>query len=165
MTVTKTADVVRLGLSDAYDEFRSRVAEKYYKQYHDVIRKYDRNHLIFGSRLHSNGKYDRQTLQACAKYCDVVTINYYGVWTPEADFLEEFRSWTGDRPFFVTEFYVKGEDANYDGTPYNDAFTSTADNNCNRGLVSAKFYPWLGFLEGVGRLNRNVYAVMDRFDK
>lgn len=84
MTVTKSADVVRLGLSDAYDEFRSRVAEKYYKQYHDVIRKYDRNHLIFGSRLHSNGKYDRQTLQACAKYCDVVTINYYGVWTPEA---------------------------------------------------------------------------------
>lgn len=49
MTVTKTADVVRLGLSDAYDEFRSRVAEKYYKQYHDVIRKYDRNHLIFGA--------------------------------------------------------------------------------------------------------------------
>lgn len=30
MTVTKTADVVKLGLSDAYDEFRSRVL-KYYK--------------------------------------------------------------------------------------------------------------------------------------
>ena len=120
--------------------------------------------------------------------------------------MENFRTWTGDRPFFVTEFYVKGEDASYDGTPYNnlsggggvvtsqiargafyqrfclglleadncagwtyfaydDAFTSTADNYCNRGLVSAKFYPWLGFLEGVGRLNRNVYAVMDRIDK
>ena len=50
----------------------------------------------------------------------MVTINYYGVWTPGADFLEEFRSWTGDRPFFVTEFYVKGEDASYDGTPYNN---------------------------------------------
>lgn len=205
LAVSQTAHIEAKGLTEAFAEFRSRVAQKYYKMYYEAIKKYDTNHLILGSRIHSLGMYDKETLTACAQYCDVITINYYQAWTPDPDYMNNIRKWTNDTPFFITEFYVKGADANYDGTlynnesgggwvvptqiershfyqnfciglleakncigwtyfAYNDVFTSTSEPNGNRGLVSAKYYPYPSFIDGVSRINRNIYVLADYFD-
>lgn len=205
LSVSQAAHIEAKGLRQAFDEFRSRVAEKYYKMYHDAIKKYDSNHLILGSRLHSLGMYDKETLVACAKYNDVITINYYQTWQPDPLYMNNIRNWTNDTPFFITEFYTKGADANFSGVPYNnktgggwivpsqidrsyfyqnfciglleaqncvgwthfaynDVFTSTTADNGNRGIVSAQYHPYPAFVDGMSRLNRNVYVLSDYFD-
>lgn len=205
LSVNQAADIEKKGLRKAFDEFRSRVAEKYYEMYHNAIKKYDPNHLILGSRLHSFGMYDKETLVACAKYCDLITINYYQEWTPNAEYMNNIRTWTGDTPFFITEFYTKGADANYEGVTYNnltgggwvvpsqidrsyfyqnfclalleakncvgwthfaynDVFSSVTESNGNRGIVSAQYYPYPAFVDGIRLINRNVYALTDYLD-
>ena len=57
-------------------------------------------------------------VEACARYCDVVSVNYYARWQPEPGFMANLAVWCGNKPFIVTEFYVKGADANYKGRAY-----------------------------------------------
>ena len=45
------------------------------------------------------------------RYCDLVSINYYARWQPEADFLANLKVWCGTKPFLVSEFYTKAEDS------------------------------------------------------
>ena len=64
-------------------------------------------------RLHDWSKYNQKVVEACARYCDVVSVNYYGRWQPETDFLANLKAWCGAKPFLVSEFYTKAEDASY----------------------------------------------------
>lgn len=48
----------------------------------------------------------------------MVSVNYYARWQPEPGFMADLAVWCGDKPFIVTEFYVKGADANYKGRAY-----------------------------------------------
>lgn len=91
-------------------EFAGFVAERYYQIVSEAIRKADPNHMYLGSRLHGGAKFVPEIMQAAGKYCDVVSINYYGVWTPAKQHLDNWREWTG-KPFIITEFYTKGMDA------------------------------------------------------
>lgn len=100
------------------EKFRAAVADYYYRVTSEAVRKADPQHLILGTRLHDWSKYTQGIVEACARYCDVVSINYYARWQPEADFLSNLVTWSGDKPFIVTEFYVKGADASYKGRPY-----------------------------------------------
>lgn len=100
------------------EKFRAAVADHYYRVTSEAVRKADPQHLILGSRLHDWSKYTQGIVQACARYCDVVSVNYYARWQPEDDFLANLVTWSGDKPFIVTEFYVKGADASYQGRPY-----------------------------------------------
>lgn len=100
------------------EAFRAYVADYYFRTASEALRRYDPNHLILGSRLHGFPKYDEITVRACARYCDAISINYYGVWTPEEKYMRDLEAWSGGKPFFVTEFYVKGEDAVRNGIPY-----------------------------------------------
>lgn len=100
------------------DAFRAYVADYYYRTTTEALRRYDSNHLILGNRLHGFSKYDKATIEACARWCDVISINYYNEWTPETGYMENIRKWTSDKPFIVTEFYVKGDDAAYNHIPY-----------------------------------------------
>lgn len=100
------------------EAFRSAVADYYYRLTTETVRRYDSNHLILGTRLHDWSKYNRKVVEACARYCDVVSINYYARWQPETDFLADLKAWCDDKPFLVSEFYVKADNASYNQTPY-----------------------------------------------
>lgn len=101
-------------------EFRGIVADYYYKLTTEVVRRYDTEHLILGTRLHDWSKYNQRVVEACARYCDVVSVNYYARWQPEADFLANLKFWCGTKPFMVSEFYTKAEDATYNGIRYSN---------------------------------------------
>ena len=100
------------------EAFRSTVADYYYRLTTETVRRYDSNHLILGTRLHDWSKYNQNVMEACARYCDVVSINYYARWQPETNFLAELKAWCGDKPFLISEFYVKAANATYDQTLY-----------------------------------------------
>lgn len=63
---------------DAKLEFMKIIAERYYKTTTEAVRSVARNHLIVGSMFAGlNGFGPYSTLEACAKYCDVVSIDIY----------------------------------------------------------------------------------------
>ena len=84
----------------------------------ETVKRHDAEHLILGTRLHDWSKYNRRVVEACARYCDLVSINYYARWQPETDFLANLKAWCGTKPFLVSEFYTKAEDATYKGIKY-----------------------------------------------
>lgn len=96
-------------------EFAGYVAEKYYSTVAKAIRKYDPDHMYIGSRLHGAAKRIKEVYQAAARWCDVVSINYYDSWKVRDS---DIAMWTGwaDKPFIITEFYTKGEDSGMGNT-------------------------------------------------
>jgi len=103
------------------DAFLLEVCRYYFRTASEAIRKYDPDHLILGSRLHGRPRHLSQVVKACAEYCDVVSINIYAMWEPQDSyFVDQYSQWvsTWDRPFMVSEFYVRDANATYDGKPY-----------------------------------------------
>jgi hypothetical protein len=97
------------------DEFAGVVADRYYQIVSKAIRKYDKNHLFLGSRLHGSPKFMQSIVSAAGKYCDIVSINYYGAWTPDADMMKNWGDWA-QKPFIITEFYTKAMDSGLKNT-------------------------------------------------
>jgi len=97
-------------LRDRY-EFIAYVFERYYRIVSKAIRKYDPHHLYLGSRLNFHeGEFDNPWFwKAMAPYHDVVSINYYGYWGPQAKQLAEWEAWAG-KPIIFTEWYAKAMD-------------------------------------------------------
>ena len=90
------------------DEFCGMLAEKYYKAIKEARDAADPKLMYLGSRLHGTPKYMEHVVRAAGKYCDIVSINYYSRWSPELDTrIKDWEKWA-DKPFLVTEFYVKG---------------------------------------------------------
>jgi hypothetical protein len=113
LTVDKITDKER-------SEFAGLVAERYFRIVSEAIRKADPNHMYLGSRLHGSAKFVSEIMHAAGKYCDVVSVNYYGVWTPVKEHLDNWAAWSG-KPFIITEFYTKAMDsglANTTGAGY-----------------------------------------------
>ena len=99
------------------------------------------NHLYIGSRL-MRSNYSHPTVWAAAgKYCDVITVNYYSAWGPDPEQMAYWQS-LAKRPFMVTEFYVKGEDA---GLPNNTGAGWIVPTQADRGRFYQHFA--LGLLE------------------
>ena len=91
-------------------EFAGYVANEYYRIVSTVLKKYDPDHMYLGSRLHGGSKNIRQVIQAAGRWCDVISINYYGFWSVRESDIRNWESWT-DKPFTITEFYTKAEDS------------------------------------------------------
>jgi len=102
------------------EAFRDSVVNYFYRVTTAAIRKYDPNHLILGSRLNGLSMSDEVTLRACAKYCDVVSVNYYGHWDPDPVYMDNLRKFTNDKPFMVTEFYIKADSAYYNSVKFDN---------------------------------------------
>lgn len=92
------------------EEFIGEIAKLYYKTVSAAIKKYDPNHLYIGSRLHSSAKNNKYMFKACEPYIDIISINYYGYWQPRQKDMDDWAIWSS-KPFFVTEFYTKGQDS------------------------------------------------------
>lgn len=101
----KKADKVTAALNT---EFAGRLAEIYYRGVREALDAFDPGMMYLGTRLHGTPKYMKNVVEACGKYCDIVSINYYSRWSPELDtYVKDWATWAG-KPFLVTEFYTKG---------------------------------------------------------
>ena len=77
-----------------------------------AIKKYDPNHLYLGCRF-NQWNYELvndEIFKTAGKYMDIVSINHDQKWEPDAQAVQNWGAWSG-KPFFVTEFYTKGEDS------------------------------------------------------
>ena len=111
----KAAQLNDLTESDRED-FAARIAATYYKTVSAALKKHDPNHLYIGSRLHESAKFNKRIFtEGVEKYLDMVSINYYSYWQPQAKHLEDWSIWTS-KPFFITEFYTKGDDVGMKNT-------------------------------------------------
>ncbi|WP_417016332.1 hypothetical protein [Alistipes sp.] len=103
-------------LSEATDAdrraFIAYCMEIYLQKVTAAIKKFDPNHLYLGCRFNQwNYELKNDAIFATAgRYMDVISINHYQKWEPDATAEQNWASWSG-RPFLVTEFYVKGEDS------------------------------------------------------
>lgn len=75
-----------------------------------AIKKYDPNHLFLGSRFNGRVLDEPEVFKAAGPYVDVVSVNYYDVWTPS---LAQLASWEHEsgKPVMITEWYTKAEDS------------------------------------------------------
>ncbi|MBR1574952.1 MAG: sialate O-acetylesterase [Bacteroidales bacterium] len=105
---TQVTDAVR-------HEFAGWVAGRYYETVSRLLRRYDPSHLYLGSRLHGDAKFLPEVVEAAGKYCDVVSYNYYSDWEVRPEEISRWNEWSG-KPFMITEFYTKGEDAGLPNT-------------------------------------------------
>jgi len=99
------------------NEFLGFVVDRYLSIVSKAIKKYDPNHMYIGCRFNGYEKTVKEVIQAAGKYLDLVSINYYDHWTPDAGDMRNWTVWSG-KPFIITEWYVKGEDSgmgNYSG--------------------------------------------------
>lgn len=92
------------------EEFIGMLTGIYYKTVSTSIKKYDPNHLYIGSRLHSSAKNNKYIFASADPYIDIISINYYGYWQPQQQHISDWASWSS-KPFFITEYYTKAEDA------------------------------------------------------
>ncbi len=92
--------------------FATKLAEHYYEVTSAALKKYDPNHMNLGSRLHGRPRGIEGVVKAAAKWCDIVSINFYDNYSPDNQITNAntYLKWI-DKPCIVSEFYVKGEDA------------------------------------------------------
>jgi hypothetical protein len=86
------------------------VVDRYYRIVSAAIRKHAPDHLYLGSRLHGRALRAEPVWRAAGRHLDVVSVNIYGMWTPDKSLFRKWEEWSG-RPFLVTEWYAKGMDS------------------------------------------------------
>jgi hypothetical protein len=130
------------GITDADRQaFLDYAMERYYRITTEAIRKYDPHHLCLGSRLHGRALSLPHLFKVAGKYLDVIAVNYYGAWEPDA---KKMATWSREsgRPFMITEFYAKGQDS---GLPNNSGAGWLVQTQKDRGRFYQNFT--MGLLE------------------
>ncbi|MEI6075286.1 MAG: hypothetical protein WCS94_06925 [Verrucomicrobiota bacterium] len=108
------AAVQAIGGSDEAD-FLAVVASRYFGTVARAIKKYDPNHLYLGSRFYAVDSAKPELFRACGPFVDVVSMNYYRAWTPDAATMQMWAREAG-RPILITEWYAKAEDSGMPNT-------------------------------------------------
>ncbi len=89
----------------AVHDFNFKLASEYYREVHDLVRRYDPSHLILGDRYCQY--YNMATAEASAPWTDVTSTNAGADWTDgtySTGYFESLYALTG-KPLMVTEFY------------------------------------------------------------
>lgn len=110
-------------------------AERYFRICREAIKANDSNHLYLGCRFHAKVLWQEPVFRAAAQYLDVVSINWYGQWTPDRTTMDNWVSWT-NRPFLISEFFAKGMDSGLPNTSGAGWIVKTQD---DRGLFYQNF--------------------------
>jgi hypothetical protein len=84
--------------------------ETYMKKVTTALHKYDPNHLYLGCRFNGDELGNSEVFRVAGQYMDVVSINHYNKWEPASSVMTNWASWSG-KPFIITEFYTKADDA------------------------------------------------------
>lgn len=111
--------------------------DTYMRKVTSALRKYDPNHLYLGCRFnqHKEEMASKEIFEVAGKYMDVVSINHYRLWEPDAGWMENWEKWSG-KPFIITEFYTKGEDS---GLPNNTGAGWNVRTQRDRGIFYQNF--------------------------
>lgn len=91
-------------------DFHGVVVGRYFEIVGRAIRKYDPNHLYLGSRFYGADLRQPEIFRAAGPHVDVISVNYYRAWTPDAERLAMWEREAG-RPILITEWYAKGADS------------------------------------------------------
>jgi hypothetical protein len=78
------------------------IATRYYTLLHEAIRRYDKNHLIFGDRYDGKLGIPRWLLEAIRPTVDVLSIQYYALWKDMADDLTNWYT-LSDKPILLAD--------------------------------------------------------------
>lgn len=148
------------GAEDITDElredFRNFVYDRYFSVISKAIKKYDPNHLYMGCRFTSESYSSRGVMAAAGRYCDVITVNYYGAWTPEEQFADRWKQWSGDTPFLVTEWYAMAYDS---GLACNSGAGFRVPTQADRGMFYQNYA--LGLMETKNCVGFDWFKYMD----
>ena len=106
--------------SSMEEAFVGAVAQYYFRTTAEAVRAADPQHLVMGCRLHGPAKDTQGVVEACARYHDVVTANFYDYWDIRSwSELSDIKAWVAGKPVMITEFYVKNANQKApDGTSY-----------------------------------------------
>ena len=121
-------------------EFLKFLAERYFQICAEAIRAQDPHHLYLGCRFYGPDLGTPQLFEAAGKYVDVLSVNWYGTWTPDNRPIL-WEKWSG-KPVLITEWYVKGEDSGLGNTT---GAGWTVRTQADRGLFYQNFT--LGLLQ------------------
>ncbi len=137
------------------EAFREAVIERYFAIVSKAIKTHDPNHLYLGCRFHGDEKNSQGAFRAAGKYADVISVNLYGVWTPNRQLLDHWVKWSG-KPFLITEFYAKGEDS---GMPNHSGAGWLVKTQKERGLFYQNFC--LALLQSKGCVGWHYFKYQD----
>lgn len=135
--------------------FLEYVADAYFRITCEAIRAADPNHMVIGCRLHGASLRYEPVFRACGRYCDIVSVNYYGAWTPDRERLDSWLKWAG-KPFLITEWYAKGMDS---GMLNETGAGWTVRTQADRGRFYQNFT--LALLENPGCVGWHWFKYMD----
>jgi hypothetical protein len=136
-------DTLKASLTDdERGKFLGHIARRYFDIVSRVLKDRDPNHLFLGSRLHGQAIRLKPVFEILGEYADVISVNYYHRWTPRTSELKNWSTWSGDKPFVISEWYVKGEDSGYTNT---DGAGGVVKSQTDRGRFYQNFT--LGLLE------------------
>jgi hypothetical protein len=119
------------------DAFNAFYFERYMSIVTKAIRRYDTNHMYLGCRFNQETEElnNGPMFQVAGKYMDVVSINHYRKWEPDQRTMANWGQWSG-RPFFITEWYIKGVDS---GLPNKTGAGWLVPTQKDRGLFYQNF--------------------------
>ncbi len=113
------AKAFMVGKGEITDELRRKFVEHVYDTYFRITTKAIRaalpHHLCLGSRFHDPAVDSAAVWRAAGRWCDAISINYYYVWTPKKQDLDNWFKWS-EKPCLITEFYAKGADSGMGNT-------------------------------------------------
>ena len=109
-TVDEFAHVRGPQAKEARELFAGIVAEEYFSVICGSIRNIDPNHLILGVRFANNAPVE--VMKACAKYCDVVSVNYYCKNKVVDKQLFDNFYFLAQKPLMITEFSYRAMENN-----------------------------------------------------
>ena len=67
--------------------------------------------MVFGTRNTGGALHNEGLIRATGRYVDIFSANYYNVWTPNRQTMNNWVEWLGGNvPFMITEWYTKGND-------------------------------------------------------
>ncbi len=107
----KARRVSKKSISDAdRAAFLGFAVDRYMTIVSAAVRKAAPHQLFLGPRVHGSAIRCPEVFAALGRHCDVISVNYYGAWTPEAALLEMWNRESG-KPVMITEFYAKAADS------------------------------------------------------
>ena len=86
----------------------TQLAGRYYKVTHDAIRRYDKNHLIFGDRYEAKAALPEEVVRAAIPYVDILSFQCFG----RAEVVNEKLGYWGkltDRPVLLADSSVSAK--------------------------------------------------------
>ena len=93
------------------EEFKAFVFDTYFTVVTDALEAVGcGDYMYMGTRIHNENETSEGYLRAAGRHLDLISVNLYGGMEPPADTIEGIYKYSG-KPFVVTEFFAKANDA------------------------------------------------------